>query len=41
MYDIYQQRVAECDQELQKHLTRLPFLLSLASLAAPRVADGP
>jgi transposase len=22
MYDIYQRRVAECDQQLQKHLTR-------------------
>ena len=24
MYDVYQQRIAECDQQLQKHLTHFP-----------------
>lgn len=26
MYDTYQRRVAECDQELQKHLRSLSFV---------------
>jgi hypothetical protein len=26
MYDTYQRRVAECDQELQKHLRALSFV---------------
>jgi transposase len=34
MYDVYQRRIAECDQQLQKHLA------SFEDLVPPQPAEG-
>jgi transposase len=41
MYDIYQQRIAECDQQLQKHLATFAATIpSLTTAEEPKEKDG-
>jgi len=40
MYDTYQQRIAECDQQLQKHLTRFADTVPLQAKEETKKKKG-